>query len=209
MVDDFDLESLRSADQSLKRTPLYAILGVVVWLGVVLALILGYRLSTVESSGLSTSVGQGVVFGGAVLAIGIAMSLVVLPRFFAGASRLVIDDTGVLLYFGPRKRIDYLWTERASTFLLFDFSKDSEKIEPGTDYMLYGTHFWNRRSVITKEAFNAVLAAARQRGVVESESTGNPSWYGMTPTIYRIRGSRGANGTSQSKSGDPVSQTSQ
>lgn len=184
----YDLEPLRAGDRAIKRSPLYVIIGVIAWLGLVLILVLVYRLPTVEASGLSTSVGQGVVFGGAILSIAIGMSAVVLPRFFAGASQLTVDESGVQLFFGRHKRISYLWAEPASTFLLFDFSRDSDKIEPGTAYMFYGAHLWNRRSVINKEAFDAILSAARARRLVKSQFIGSPSWYGMAPTIYRIQG---------------------
>lgn len=189
---EFDLVSVMEADRNLKRSSLYIVLGCIVWLGAVLAIVLIVRLPTVESSGMSTSVGQGVVIGGSVLAFSIAFLLAITPRLLAGARRVRIDDVGLSLIYESGKITRYAWGNPKSQFTLQDYSAHPAVVKQGRALALYGVHLWNRRSTLSKEAFDAILAAVRERNLIRSQYPGNPSWYPHPPVIYKIRGGSGA-----------------
>ncbi len=188
---DFDLASLEGADRNLKRTSLYLVLGGIVWLGAILVLVLIYRLPTVESSGLSTSVGQGVVLGGTALAFSIAFLLLLIPSFLAGARRIRVDYVGLSVIYESGKVTRYPWNNPKSQFALQDYSAHPTVVKQGTAWALYGVHLWNRRSTLSKEAFDAILSAARERGLISSEYQGSPSWYPHPPVIYKVQGGPG------------------
>jgi len=144
-------------------------------------------LSSLERYGLSATSNQALVFGAPFLWASIIILGLMLPRFFPGASELIVDRAGLTLVFSKRTRSRYRWEDSGSYFWLQDYSEYSAKLSGQGLYYLYGAHVWQRRSTLTPEAFEAVLSTARAWGAVESQRRGSSNWYELPPTIYKIR----------------------
>lgn len=188
---DFDLGGLRGADRAFKRAALYVILGTIVWLGAVLSYVEMSRISTVESSGVSTSVGQAVVFGGGAVALAILFLVMLVPSQLPGARHIRVDDIGVSLTYGSGRVKRYAWNDPRSQYILKDFSSSAAAVQANTTYIIDGVHLWNGQSLLSREAFAALLSAGNERKLIRSQYQGNVHWYPHPPLIYKIRGGRG------------------
>ena len=188
---DFDLTGLQAADRTLKRSSLYLVVGGILWLGGILVYIEAWGFHFILSSGLSTSQDQGIVFGGAGLALAVIFSVMLIPSQLPGARRIRIDDVGLRMTFGSGRVKLFAWSDPRTQLVLRDFSSDPAVVRAGTTYSITGVHLWNGQSLLSKEAFDSLLSYARKRGLAVSQSRGSPFWYSVPPVVHSIRGGTG------------------
>jgi hypothetical protein len=159
----FDLRPLSPADTIWKRGGLVFALTILVAVGLELLEFVWSERTTLSGPSLRTAT------GGIILALTIAMlgflsfGVAGVPRLLPGAEALTIDAAGVYLVYRKATRVDFPWTDR-SGFVLRDYSAFPDILRDGRTFILRGPHFWRRRTLLTREAFEAVLAEARGRG---------------------------------------------
>jgi len=185
---DFLLDQFRKSDRLLKRMPLALFLACIVGLGTELALSIAYSVPSLLHSGLSTWPNLGLILGEVPLAAIVGFLSLGLPRLLPGAREVRVDGTGVHLHYDGGKTTHFRWTERSCSFLLYDYGAYPLMVEQGMGQSIYGAHIWNRRTLLSREAFVAILAAAQNAGAVKSRYNGSASWYGKSPVIYKIQG---------------------
>ena len=117
--------------------------------------------------------------------------LVALPRFFSGARHIRIDEVGIHLFYKHGRSDHYLWADPRTSFLLEDYSAYDLMIAERLAYGVTGRFLWNRRSLLTKDVYEAVLANVRNHSLSVSSYAGNSAWYWRSPLIHRIQGRRG------------------
>jgi hypothetical protein len=184
---EYDLTPFASQDAAWKRSSFYLLLAIIVGLGSELVYIVWSDRGTIISKGLGSPAGEVALaalfcFGGI---IGFCIACV--PRLLPGARSLRVDADGVHLFYGHHKHTDLLWAGR-SRFLLYDYSAYPSMVADGMAYGFYGAHIWNRRSLVSNEAFEKVLETARERGADVTSHPGSSAWYGKSPMIHRVGG---------------------
>jgi hypothetical protein len=181
----FDLRPLAPADASWKRGGLVYVIVLLVAVGAELVAFLGSQRTSLfgpawdSASGLVDLVLTFALLG--FLGFGVAA----IPRFLPGAEAMTIDATGVHLEYRTALREDFLWSE-PSGFLLLDGSALPDVLVAGRAFSLRGPQLWRRRTLLTRSAFEAILAAAGGRGAVVSQERAG-AWGGPAPIRYRVR----------------------
>ncbi len=106
-----------------------------------------------------------------------------------GATRIDLSEKGIELY-GPGMRVDrHLWSDPRTAFELQNFSSQSSVAETKLAYFLVLKR--GRTSALTKEAYDAILAASEARGLVLPNfpnRVGTLFASGPSPMFYRVRG---------------------
>lgn len=184
--EEFVFGSLVAADRYLKRAVLALTVAIIVGIGLETLVVGWQELPDFQRLGLSNtnvqlSLVALVISGGTVASL-----CVMLPRVLPGALSLRVDDLGVHLHYGRRTSDMFAWTG-SSGFRILDNSAFPDLVAFGSGFMLYGPHVWYRRTLITREAAEAILARARLKGNRVTRSIGNPAWYGRPTVIHQIR----------------------
>jgi hypothetical protein len=184
---EFDLRPLSSADVAWKRGSFLYLQVLLVAIGAELLAFLWSERAT--PTGFSIGTPAGAVDLGLVLAMLGFLSFggVSVARFLPGAERLTLDAVGVHLIYRNVAREDIVWTDRSGLQLL-DCSDVPDALREGTAFRLCGHGVWRRRSLLTRDAFAAVLAEARRRGEMVSVRTRTTGSRGPVIRSYRIRG---------------------
>jgi hypothetical protein len=106
-----------------------------------------------------------------------------------GADHLRISNVGVELSVGGSVANSWTWSSPRDRFVLEDDTQ-----APGTgavdlpSYYLKKPGFWSRSTALSREAFDAILAAASRNGATVSQRPGSP-WIGSYPvTLYEVTG---------------------
>jgi len=114
-----------------------------------------------------------------------------IPRNLPGARSVVVDGAGVQLKYASGRVDRFHWTSPKDRFSIQDYSAHGSWAKTGV-YVLYipfrvkpGR---DRRTILSKEATEAILRAAQERGARYSTYRGNAAWYGRSPVIHCIQG---------------------
>ncbi|MCI4343522.1 MAG: hypothetical protein L3J92_05355 [Thermoplasmata archaeon] len=181
----FNLRALAADDASWKRPGFYVFVLFLIVVGASWGFLAWIKRSVVFGPGLATTTGQVglslILFTFGVMTF-VAMGL---PRFLSGAICLTVDPTGVVLQYRGRKVERFSWKEGRG-FCLLDFSDSPRTVPPNRAYSLDGVHLWTRRTLITKEVMEAILAEASRQAAPVKAYVGNSALYGVSPKIYRI-----------------------
>jgi hypothetical protein len=124
-----------------------------------------------------------------VIAYLIAVSTV---PFFPGASRLFIDRVGIHLEYPGGRREDLLWSEPDIRVTLFDFSNQPLWIQANRAYRMERTRTlpafgpYHRRTLLTRDAFEATLSAAKSHGLFVREGRVRALSEIGNPVVYQI-----------------------
>ncbi len=122
------------------------------------------------------------------------MLVVSLPVFLPGAEAITVDDEGVYLVYPGNRHENLRFEDSRLRVTMLDFSSQPEWVRANYTYRMrrrrglpiLGPYY--RSSLLSREAFDAVLAAARNRGL--SVRSHRASEYSPTPgaLVYEIRG---------------------
>lgn len=114
-------------------------------------------------------------------------------RFLAGAHRVSIGDEGIRIEY-PSGREDILrWTDRDFNLTLLDFSEQPDWVKANWAYRLERTPRlpvlgpYHRRSLITKEIFDAILSTAKSSHMSIRIDRAGPLSDPGQPLRYRIQ----------------------
>jgi len=141
---------------------------------------------------------QGVAaLGGFDLVLGVLTYLVatsVIPML-AGADRLTISATGIRLSYQTVAAEDLAWNDGRTSFTLLDFSEQPPYVGANRAYRIdlsrrlpvFGVP--GRRSLLTKEAFDAILTASRSHGLLVHPYRPNALSEPDNPRAYQIESS--------------------
>lgn len=189
---DFNLHEFAHSDTEWKRGTFWILVASALGIGLETAILIAYRYSALRAGAIWTAGGQNfaVVMVGELCAV--AVILACLPRFLSGARLIRVDDLGIHLFYSGRKSEQYLWSDSRISFRMDDYSEHADLAPTWVAYGIYRPYPWNRRSILSKAAFDAVLASARSHGLDVSSLRSNAPWYWRAHVIYRIRGRSGA-----------------
>lgn len=124
---------------------------------------------------LFTAVGLPLVFFAAVAACLAAMAFLTASKKLPGADTLRIGPKGVELWLGPTLQKDWRWESPSDHFVLSDctMSPSFGKLDHPF-YFINNSGFWSRDNALTKDVFDAILAAAEQNGARVRRHAGSP-----------------------------------
>ena len=182
----FDLRSLAPADIAWKRGGVVYVVCALVAIAVeILAFTWSVR-GTISGAGVDTIPGLTdlLLIASALGAIGFGVAG--FPRLLAGADLLAVDDAGVHLYYRSGFREDYFWGERSS-FVLRDYGHSPELVRSGRAFLLVGPRVWRRRTLLTRDALEAILSEARRQRVDIDDHDAPRATGTDPPKVYRIR----------------------
>jgi hypothetical protein len=188
----FSLEKLRIADLRGKSS-LYLVLAIVIGLTVEAVLVAIPRDDAIEQRGFITATGQAFVFVLVETVVIVVIGALTIPAYFAGARTVEVDDAGIRLEYKGRKAQELRWHDVRTRFTLIDDSGNPRMVSQSRGYHLYvpyipGSWTFNRRSLLTRDAFETILAKANEKSARVSAFRGRAYWYGHSPQIHRIRG---------------------
>ncbi len=122
------------------------------------------------------------------------MLVVSLPVFLPGAQSLTIDDDGVQLVYSRNRREVLRFDDSALRVTLWDFSSQPDWVHANYTYSVQRTRRlpilgpYYRRSLLSREAFDAVLAAARNRGLIVQSRQSREFSFNLGALVYEISG---------------------
>ncbi len=191
----FDLSGLRVADAKWKRRGLWMGWGC----GIMFALFgVGLTAGAVRHIVHPTLGLQDVwpLYGGVVVVWAlVAMFGLNLTSFYPGAVALDVSASGLILTY-PRGKVEtWSWDEPHLRITVVDCSDEPLWTNDGISFFLERIAYpriiglSQRRSLLTREAFEAVVNAARVRGLQVTPGRGDALSYGCHPPLYRIHGS--------------------
>lgn len=185
---NFDLRVYRGADRSWKLISFAVVLATAIGLAIEFSVLALDGIPSLKRGGLTTVGGQVFVLALALgtLCVGFLL-LVVLPKQLSGAVELSVDDAGVSLTYPRGGKDHYLWRGRGGRFVLLDWSAYPEVTSRGLTYAIVGSSIWARRSLISREAFDAILRRAHAKELSVTTRTGSAALYGQAPLIYTVR----------------------
>lgn len=197
---EFDLSDFTQHDRQWKRPGFYLLLVVTLGLSLELAILLlplvEFFLGPSPDIGAhATAILDRAVLGG-VLLVFIAFAGASIPRFLPGARNIQVDNDGITLVF-PSGRTERLsWLDHRDYFYIRDNSAYPRLVARGSTYYLYLptlTHFGrDRRSLLSRAAFDAIVAKARDAGAYRRTWRGSALWNSYPPQIHWIQGKRSA-----------------
>lgn len=117
-----------------------------------------------------------------------------LPRFLPSASSVVVDDDGLTLRYPSGRADHFSWSNPRDRFYIRDNSAYPRLVATGSTYFLYIPFLArpgrDRRSFLSKEAFDAIVRKAQERGATYRTWKGTGMWNGYPPQIHWIQGRR-------------------
>jgi hypothetical protein len=158
-VTSFDLRAMKPADDAWKRGGLLYVSIVTATLTVELVALAWATLESASRLGASFGSGDWDLFlmGGIGAALG--FGVLGIRRLLPGATQVEMDGRGVHLTYRRGRREDLSW--QLPGFVLCDYREVPEMVEGSRALSLRGPHFWDRRTLLTPEAFDAILRSAR------------------------------------------------
>jgi len=189
----FSLDQLQLVDRRGKSF-LYLLLAGIIALSAEAVLLAIPRVAALEQRGLSTATGQAFEFVLLETIVIVAIAALTIPAYLTGARSVEVDDHGIRIDYGGLNSRELLWDDTHARFALIDYSEYSRMLHQSRGYHLYvpyvpGLWSFNRRSLLTRDAFQAILVKATEKEVSVTTIRGNALWYGRSPLIHRIRGS--------------------
>lgn len=189
---NLDVREFRKADRR-RKSFVYLVLVVIVGVAVMMTVVVVPRVAIIEQRGLTTAAGQILLV---VLGVGmliVAAGSMSVPAYFSGAIYLSVTSRGIRIEYPRGRHHELSWTDHRTRLALYDFSAFPRMVRQSQAYHLcvpyiWGSWLFNRRSVLTGEAFEAVLAGAREGGAEIRTHTGSAAWFGHSPAVYRVRG---------------------
>lgn len=175
-------------DRYVKRVPLALILSVGIGLGFLVMVYVSESIGTLVAGAWQTEGGFAFLVGTVLVVALVAVCLVITPRFLAGAREVRIGKQGVEFVYTKDRRQGHFWSDPTTHLILLDYHEFPAKLADKTAYSVQGPHVWQRRSLLSSEAFVAILGSAREHGAQIRESRGPEYLYGVSPKIYDIRG---------------------
>ncbi len=188
----FPLDQLQVADRRMKSF-LYLLLAAVAALAVEATLLAIPRVLDIRQRGLTTATGQEFLFVLLETVVIVAIAALTIPAYFAGAREVEVDDRGIRVEYPGRKSQELRWHDSRTRFALIDYGGHPRMVSRSRGYHLYvpyvpGSWSFNRRSLLTRDALETILAKAKERSVKVTAFRGKALWYGPPPQIHRIRG---------------------
>jgi hypothetical protein len=196
---DFDLSIFREIDRKWKGYHSYIRAGAACAFGLLELYYLAIFLS-----GLGRSAGSPnpriEALGGFDLVWGVVVYLIAVSTvpFFSGASRLLVDSAGIHLQYPGGQRDDLLWSDQRLRITLFDFSGQPLWVQANRAYRMERTRKLpafgpsHRRTLLTRDAFEAVVSAARRNGLSVRRYRASTLAEIGRPEVYQIDSPRRA-----------------
>jgi hypothetical protein len=182
----FDVEAINRPYDRRKRQTLYLLTALILGLSIEIVAVTITSLPDLERSGPFTPPGQAFIIVMGLGALGVAAMILSLSRYLRGALRICVDEAGVQVEYLRGHRHVFRWKDSRHSIVLHDYSAHPRMVDIGRTYFLYIP--WSRSSALSPEAFQGLLAMAKDRGSVVATYLGNAARYGRSPMIYRIRG---------------------
>lgn len=127
----------------------------------------------------------------AISAVCVLFGALSLPRGLAGANRLRVGEEGITLYYTSGRMDRFAWSRSRDRFDIHDYS-EYPVWSHGRSYVMYIPFTRmpgrDRRTILTKEATEAILRRAQEQGARYSTYRGSAAWYGRSPVIHRVQG---------------------
>lgn len=187
---EFDLTEFRDADRRLKRGRLYVRGGVVLGLGILGIYFLISLGERAIHGGLAMYTWSAVVV--ALFWLIVVVAALDLPRWFPGATALRVDETGIHLMYPGGGGEDWLWSNRQTRFLIYDFSEDLAWTRSGINYRLdrprnlLALGMEHRCSIVSAQAAQTILSMARRKGLNVATARSSNLRYGPRVTVHRL-----------------------
>jgi hypothetical protein len=152
--------------------------------------VLASESGNIRAGGITSKVGLGVIFLLAVFSFIVVIALQNLFSKLPGAERIVIAADGLDLIYRGGRVISLRWDDPLTKFQLADMSASNSALRAGVAYILGEQSSSGRHTVLTEEAFRAILSAAQSAGAaISSRRGGTALVYEFPQTIvYTIRG---------------------
>ncbi len=192
----FDLSEFQEIDRQRKSYVYIVIVGIAI-ISIEVAVIVVPRAAAIAQRGLTTVAGQVLLIGLGIAVVCVCVAAFTVPTYAPGATRVEITSRGIKILYPHGKSHQMLWTGPRTRLSVVDYSTSSGMVRRGLAHHLHvpyvrGSWMFNRRSVLTGEAFEAILASAKGGGAEILTRHGSAAWSGHAPLIYQIRGSRTA-----------------
>jgi hypothetical protein len=122
---------------------------------------------------------------------GLVLMLRLIPRQIKSAISLRVDDAGFELAYPNGRRIARAWLDSGLDFDVLDFSGANPSILPTADFP-YRISVRGVTSLLTNEAYHAIINQVSRHGLVDSVERGGRWLYpaNANPVIHHIRAPR-------------------
>jgi hypothetical protein len=193
-VRDYDLAEVRAKARKMNQSIVWSF-SIVGAMTLPMGAYLLYLIQTkvAKEGGWSSAIGISLLFAIAFLWLNSLWCFLFASKKLPGSDRLRISDDGVELLVGGTSTHSWMWNSPRDRFVLEDDSQS-----PGVgdqdlpSYYIKKSGFWSRSTALTREAFDAVLAAASGKGAFIVQRPSSP-WIGSYPAIlYEVSGGRRA-----------------
>ncbi len=191
----FDLASLRDVDRKWNQRFLCLMLVGVVGLSLEVTFAAVSRFRSLATGGLATAGGQVLVFVLVMTMIAVTYAALSLPVNFSGAVAVRVEPRAIGITYPNRKERILAFDDPRCRFQLRDQSSSARMLAQRRGYYLFvpyvpGDWNLNRRSVLTAEAFEAILHAVQKAGIRITSYQGSQWLFGaFPPLIHRVQGS--------------------
>lgn len=187
----FSLGQLQDADRKAKSFVYILLAGITALAGEAAVLAIP-RILLLEQRGLTTATGQAFLFVLFETIAVVAIGALTIPAYLAGALSVEVDDGGIRIDYPGHKAKALPWHDAQTRFELVDYGGYPSMVGRQRAYHLYvpyvpGSWVFNRRSLLTHDAFDAILAKANERSMRVTTIRGRALWYGRPPLIHRIQ----------------------
>jgi hypothetical protein len=179
----FDLSELRAQFEPILRSRRRFAMVFIVFMLAVASFLVAVSVRPLELHTLPTSVLAALVYLLMVIGIGTWLILPNQAKWRSGAERIDVDSRGLTLAYssGTMSRVE--WTDSKLRFDLIDMSGVATgRLFVGTPYSI---RVEGLRSLLTPEAYEAVLTEVRDRGLARNLEPG-PALLGSRPGAPRV-----------------------
>lgn len=193
-IETISLESTRQVDRRGKTASLVVIGAGSIALAVEAGIILVLRFATLERVASWTEGDSALVLGLLLVTFAAALGLLTTSAYLPGVTEIRISDAGLGLRYSNDRLRFLRWGDPGTRFELRDFSEFPRFLRQNRGYHLFlptvpGAWTFHRNSVITREAFEALLQGAKDHNSAIRSFKGSSFPNGFRPIVHRVKGS--------------------